>query len=111
MNDHVMVFAPMPLLTVAIEQSAAFAEIHLHPGGQGVWQARMIIRLGTPVVLCASVGGEIGHVLEPLLASEGFWPPKARNSGWSGAVPPAAGTSTTDAPAGASRSPTCRGSR
>jgi 1-phosphofructokinase len=71
MNDHVMVFAPTPLLTVTIEQSAESPEIHLHPGGQGVWQARMIIRLGTPVVLCASVGGEIGHVLEPLLASEG----------------------------------------
>jgi 1-phosphofructokinase len=71
MNDHVMVFAPTPLLTVTIEQSAEFPEIHVHPGGQGVWQARMISSLGTPVVLCASVGGEIGHVLEPLLAAEG----------------------------------------
>lgn len=71
MKDHVMVFAPTPLLTVTIEQTADSPEIHLHPGGQGVWQARMISRLGTPVVLCASIGGEIGQVLEPLLGTEG----------------------------------------
>jgi 1-phosphofructokinase len=71
MKDHVMVFAPTPLLTITIEQSADSPEIHLHPGGQGVWQARMISRLGASVVLCASVGGEIGQVLEPLLESEG----------------------------------------
>jgi 1-phosphofructokinase len=71
MSDHVMVFAPTPLLTVTIEQAGDDSEIHLHPGGQGVWQARMIRRLGVRVVLCASVGGEVGQVLEPLLATEG----------------------------------------
>ncbi|MFI6762518.1 1-phosphofructokinase family hexose kinase [Micromonospora sp. NPDC050417] len=71
MNAHVMVFAPAPQLTVTIDQTSDEPEIHLHPGGQGVWQARMITCLGTPVVLCASLGGEIGQVLEPLLASEG----------------------------------------
>ncbi|MEO3748004.1 PfkB family carbohydrate kinase [Plantactinospora sp. B5E13] len=71
MNGHVMVFAPAPQLTVTIDQPADETEIHLHPGGQGVWQARMIKCLGTPVVLCAGLGGEIGQVLEPLLASEG----------------------------------------
>lgn len=71
MNGHVMVFAPDPRLTVTIDQPADETEIHLHPGGQGVWQARMVKCLGVPVVLCAGLGGEIGQVLEPLLASEG----------------------------------------
>ncbi|WP_230395526.1 1-phosphofructokinase family hexose kinase [Plantactinospora alkalitolerans] len=66
-----MVFAPDPQLTVTIDQPADETEIHLHPGGQGVWQARMIKCLGTSVVLCAGLGGEIGQVLEPLLAGEG----------------------------------------
>ncbi|MBF9134835.1 bifunctional hydroxymethylpyrimidine kinase/phosphomethylpyrimidine kinase [Plantactinospora sp. S1510] len=71
MRGHVMVFAPDPQLTVTIDQPADETEIHLHPGGQGVWQARMIKCLGTSVVLCAGLGGEIGQVLEPLLAGEG----------------------------------------
>ncbi|MER7164687.1 PfkB family carbohydrate kinase [Micromonospora sp. NPDC000207] len=71
MDGHVMVFAPTPLLTVTIEQPSDHPELHLHPGGQGVWQARMISSLGVPVVLCASIGGELGQVLEPLLATEG----------------------------------------
>lgn len=60
----VMVFAPAPLLTVTIEQQAQKTQLHLHPGGQGVWQARMIAALGAPVTLCVSVGGETGTVLE-----------------------------------------------
>jgi 1-phosphofructokinase len=71
MDGHVMVFAPTPLLTVTVDQPSDRPELHLHPGGQGVWQARMISSLGVPVVLCASIGGEIGQVLEPLLATEG----------------------------------------
>ncbi|MFC7546121.1 1-phosphofructokinase family hexose kinase [Plantactinospora sp. GCM10030261] len=71
MDEHAMVFAPTPQLTITVDQPADDVEIHLHPGGQGVWQARMIMRLGVPVVLCATAGGEIGQVLEPLLASEG----------------------------------------
>ncbi|RKF25413.1 phosphofructokinase [Micromonospora globbae] len=66
-----MVFAPTPLLTVTVDQPAGQPEIHLHPGGQGVWQARMIMSLGGEVVLCTALGGEIGQVLEPLLVSEG----------------------------------------
>jgi 1-phosphofructokinase len=69
--DEVMVFAPAPQLTVTLDRPDGETEIHLHPGGQGVWQARMITSLGTPVVLCTSLGGEIGQVLEPLMASEG----------------------------------------
>jgi 1-phosphofructokinase len=70
MTDRVMVFAPAPILTVTIEQQPAGPELHVHPGGQGVWQARMIAALGTPVVLCAALGGETGDVLQRQLAAE-----------------------------------------
>src|SRR5687767_15961727 len=72
MTSHVLVFAPAPQLTVTVEQSADTVEIHVHPGGQGVWQARMITELGTRVVMCAAVGGEIGQVLQALITSEGI---------------------------------------
>jgi 1-phosphofructokinase len=65
-----MVFAPAPLLTVTIEQQADGVELHLHPGGQGVWQARMIASLECPVTLCVCVGGEVGIVLRKLLDEE-----------------------------------------
>ncbi len=71
MGEHVMVFAPTPRLTVTVDQPSDAPELHLHPGGQGVWQARMIMSLGVDVVLCTALGGEVGQVLEPLLVSEG----------------------------------------
>ncbi|HEX9999682.1 MAG TPA: phosphofructokinase, partial [Actinoplanes sp.] len=33
-----MVFAPAPQLTVTIEQQHEDPELHVHPGGQGIWQ-------------------------------------------------------------------------
>jgi 1-phosphofructokinase len=72
MSDGVMVFAPAPQLTVTIEAQHDRSELHVHPGGQGIWQARMITSLGAPVTLCAAVGGEVGRVLEPLLAFRGI---------------------------------------
>jgi 1-phosphofructokinase len=71
MSPTAMVFAPAPLVTVAIEQPADEVELHVHPGGQGVWQARMITALDVSVTLCAYAGGEIGRVLERLIADEG----------------------------------------
>jgi 1-phosphofructokinase len=65
-----MVFSPAPELTVTIEAGGDRPDIHLHAGGQGVWQARMIRSLGVPVVLCAMLGGEVGRVLGPLIATE-----------------------------------------
>ena len=70
-NKGVMVFVPAPQLTVTIEQQHDKAELHVHPGGQGVWQARMITLLGAQVTLCAAVGGEVGRVLQPLLKFHG----------------------------------------
>ncbi|GAA2372548.1 PfkB family carbohydrate kinase [Dactylosporangium salmoneum] len=62
-----MVFAPAPVLTVTVEKVAGRDELHVHAGGQGVWQARMAASLGCRVELCAGIAGEIGDVLEGLL--------------------------------------------
>lgn len=67
-----MVFTPTPLLTVTVEQRGGTPDIHLHAGGQGVWQARMIHAMGVPVVMCAALGGESGRVLGPLIEAEGI---------------------------------------
>ncbi|MFE9873178.1 1-phosphofructokinase family hexose kinase [Micromonospora sp. NPDC005686] len=65
-----MVFAPAPLLTVTIEQQGDASELHLHPGGQGVWQTRMIAALGVPVTMCVGLGGEVGDAVRKLLDDE-----------------------------------------
>ncbi|MEU9516470.1 PfkB family carbohydrate kinase [Micromonospora sp. NPDC048169] len=65
-----MVFAPAPLLTVTIEQQGDAPELHLHPGGQGVWQTRMIAALGVPVTMCVGLGGEVGDAVRKLLEDE-----------------------------------------
>jgi 1-phosphofructokinase len=86
MPPPVVVFAPAPLLTVTIEDRAGEPDIHVHAGGQGVWQSRMISSLGVPVVLCASLGGEAGEVLRHLIPTEGVElqavPVGSRNGGY-----------------------------
>ena len=80
-----MVFAPAPQLTVTIEQQHDEPELHVHPGGQGIWQTRMLTSLGVEVTLCAAVGGEVGRVLEPLLGFKGVTlrtVPRETSSGW-----------------------------
>lgn len=69
---RVVVFAPAPLLTITIEPGRFGGDVHVHAGGQGVWQARMAAALGVPVTLCASFGGETGRVAKALLLDEGF---------------------------------------
>lgn len=69
-RQGICVFSPGLRLTITVEAGPSGAEVHLHPGGQGYWVARCIERLGEPVVLCASVGGEVGNVLVPLLRSQ-----------------------------------------
>ena len=69
---RVTVFAPSPQLTVTIEELDGIPEMHLHAGGQGVWQARMIVSLGVPAVLCAALGGETGDLLKHLIPGEGI---------------------------------------
>lgn len=68
----VVIFAPLPVLTVTIEDLSGEADIHVHAGGQGVWQSRMVSSLGVPVVLCCALGGETGDVIGPLLSRPGI---------------------------------------
>ncbi len=64
----VAVFAPHPLLTVAVEaRGEAGDDIHVHAGGQGVWVARMAGELGAEPVLCGFAGGETGVLVAALL--------------------------------------------
>jgi 1-phosphofructokinase len=66
---RIAIFSPNPLLTVTIEARAPGRDdIHVHPGGQGVWAARAAGELGGEPILCGLSGGETGAVLEPLLA-------------------------------------------
>jgi 1-phosphofructokinase len=67
----VCVFAPVPLLTITIEQLGdSEPEVHLHAGGQGVWIARMATILGARGTLCTILGGETGKVFESVLEPE-----------------------------------------
>ena len=67
----IAVFAPVTLLTITLERAAdGHEEVHVHPGGQGVWQARMARTLGEAVTLCTLLGGEPGAVLDGLLDAE-----------------------------------------
>ena len=75
-GPNVCVFAPALLLSVTIEsidnEDATAGEIHLHPGGQGFWIARMLEQLGESPVLCAPVGGETGRALWALMTDWGI---------------------------------------
>ncbi|MEV4518045.1 PfkB family carbohydrate kinase [Dactylosporangium sp. NPDC049525] len=85
MTGKVMVFAPAPVLTVTIERAAETPDLHVHPGGQGVWQARMAATLGSDVTLCVSVGGEAGDLVGTLMAGLEVTVrtvPRSASSGW-----------------------------
>jgi len=71
MSD-VTIFAPSPILTVTVEDHPSGGEIHIHAGGQGVWQARMLLRFGVSVTMCCVLTGETGVVLGHLLEDEGI---------------------------------------
>lgn len=60
-------------LMVSVERAEGddAADVHLHPGGQGFWVARMAARLGAAVTLAAPVGGEPGVALRALVEDEG----------------------------------------
>ncbi len=70
MTARVAVFAPSPQLTVTVEDLDGEPDVHLHAGGQGFWQSRMIAALGVDAVVCATFGGETGRVLRTLLEGE-----------------------------------------
>ncbi len=69
----IAVFAPALTLHIEIHGAAdGEPEIHLHPGGQGYWIARMVQALGARAVPCVCIGGEPGNALRSLIAADGF---------------------------------------
>lgn len=94
-GPQITVFAPSPIVTVTVEDRAGSAELHVHAGGQGVWQARMLATLGASVCLCAALGGETGRLLEKMIAVDGVHlrsvSSAARNGGYVHDRRPAAG--------------------
>lgn len=81
----VVIFAPSPVLTVTVEDIKGTADIHIHAGGQGVWQARMLGALGATVTMCAVFSGETGRVLQHLITDEGVRVVPVAGQGSSGA--------------------------
>lgn len=75
-HPNVCVFAPAVLLSIIVEplgnaDGAIDGDVHLHPGGQGFWIARMLAELGERPVLCGPVGGESGRAIEALMEAWG----------------------------------------
>jgi 1-phosphofructokinase len=62
-----VVLGPLLFLTVTIELEADRSRVHLHPGGQGFWIARMIRQLGGDPRLVAPIGGEAGDVVAAVM--------------------------------------------
>jgi len=69
----VAVLAPVLYLTVTVElSSSGNDEVHIHPGGQGFWVARMLKHLDERPLLCGPLGGESGKVFLGLLGQFGM---------------------------------------
>lgn len=70
----VTVFAPHLTLAVTIEAGRQDEpeEVHVHPGGQGFWVARMLRHLGERPIICGPVGGEPGAVIRGLFGQWGL---------------------------------------
>ena len=81
---RVALLAPSPILTVTLEEERPEAELHLHPGGQGYWVARMLRVLGVDVAFCAPLGGEVGTVIRALLETQGIQLHAVETGGWNG---------------------------
>lgn len=73
MQATVAVFGPVPWLTVTVGRDPSVAdENHFHAGGQAVWVARAVHRLGETVAVCTALGGESGAVVDALVRREGL---------------------------------------
>ena len=70
-TPSIVVFAPSPSLRVLVEPAPdGSVEVHLHPGGQGVWAGRMCRTLQAGVSLSLPLGGESGVAVRALLEDE-----------------------------------------
>lgn len=67
-------FAPWPLIAVAIEASPEDGsdDIVVRAGGQGVWVARMAASFGARVTLVGPFGGKIGRAAAVMLHDDGI---------------------------------------
>ncbi len=68
----VLACAPTLMVVVEREPEGRVVEIHLHPGGQGFWAARMAARLGAATHLVGPFAGEPGTSLRALVEAEGL---------------------------------------
>ncbi len=86
-EPRVCVLALTSLLTVTVEDAAdgTGPEVHVHPGGQGLWLGRMASVLGADVVVCGPFGGETGRVARQLATDEGMVLRATRYDGSNGA--------------------------
>ena len=66
-----VVVGPVCYLTMMIEPADELQRVHVHPGGQGFWIARMVHTLGCDAVLVAPIGGEAGVALTHLAPTWG----------------------------------------
>lgn len=74
-TPRICVVAPTPLAVIEISSRSdddAPADIHMHPGGQGLWVARMAVSLGAEVAVCAPFGGEMGDAVKQMLDTGGL---------------------------------------
>lgn len=70
---RVVVFGPSPLLEVSLQVDGAGAtRISVVAGGQAVWVARMAALLGSEVTLFGLGGGQVGTLVQTLLADQPF---------------------------------------
>ncbi|MFI2102229.1 PfkB family carbohydrate kinase [Isoptericola sp. NPDC019693] len=71
-TPRICVVAPEPLLTIEIETDPVrdAPEVHVHPGGQGLWVATMARALGAEVVVCGAFGGETGEIAAHLARTQ-----------------------------------------
>ncbi len=67
----VTVFAPGLYLEVSFDNDhQGHSDVHVRPGGQAYWIARMTAKLGARTDLCCALGGERGALVRALLQVE-----------------------------------------
>lgn len=69
-RPRIAIFAPSLVLTVTVEDHGSGPDVHVHAGGQGLWQARMLESLGFDAVIATVLTGEVGSVLRHLMEDE-----------------------------------------
>lgn len=69
-RPRVAIFAPSLVLTVTVEDHESGPDLHVHAGGQGLWQARMLESLGFDTIIATALIGEVGRILRHLVEDE-----------------------------------------